>query len=581
MNLTLFCPFGAHISTFTALLHNRFFLYLDRLSLRLGGSFLSHMSILEFHHMIQSKHGLDIYGVSNAGREFWNLPTPALVEEAVRRREGILSHNGPFVARTGHHTGRSPNDKFLVREPSSEQNVWWGKVNRAISQQQFNGVYDRMLSYLQTKELFVQDCFAGADPRYRLPIRIITESAWHNLFSRNLFIKANPKELANHKPEFTVFNVPRFHAVPETDGTNSEVCILLDFSRRVVIIGGTSYAGEIKKSIFTVMNYLLPLRNVFPMHCSANIGANGDTAIFFGLSGTGKTTLSADPNRRLIGDDEHGWSDDGVFNFEGGCYAKVIRLSRDAEPEIFKTTECFGTVLENVMVDVESRLLDLNDASLTENTRAAYPLSCIDNAEPSAMGGHPENIIMLTADAFGVLPPISKLTPEQAMYHFMSGYTAKVAGTEKGVGAEPQATFSTCFGAPFMVHHPTVYAELLRQRIATHKATCWLVNTGWSGGPYGTGQRMKIGFTRAMINAALDGSLKNTPTVQDPFFRLHIPKAVAGVPEDVLMARDTWPDKNAYDEKARHLAGLFHNNFEQFADQASDELKAAAPTSGR
>ena len=531
--------------------------------------------------MQRSKHGLDIYGVTNTAQEFWNLTTPALVEEAISRREGVLAHHGPFVARTGQHTGRSPNDKFFVREASSEKNIWWGKVNRGMDQQKFNAMYDRMLSYLQTKELFIQDCFAGADPRYRLPIRVITESAWHNLFSRNLFIKAKPEELAAHKPEFTVFNVPKFTAKPEIDGTNSEVCVVIDFSRRVVMIGGTSYAGEIKKSIFTVMNYLLPLRNVFPMHCSANVGASGDVAIFFGLSGTGKTTLSADPHRMLIGDDEHGWSDDGVFNFEGGCYAKVIRLSREAEPEIYETTERFGTVLENVMMDMNTRRLDLNDASLTENTRSAYPLSFIDNAVPSGMGGHPKNIIMLTADAFGVIPPISKMTPEQAMYHFISGYTARVAGTEKGVGSEPQATFSTCFGAPFMVHHPTVYAEMLRERIAKHKATCWLVNTGWTGGPFGTGSRMKIKYTRAMISAALNGTLKDVPTVEDPFFGLHVPRNVEGVPEDVLMARNTWADKNAYDAKATDLAGRFHKNFEQYADQASEGVRAAAPKVGR
>ena len=531
--------------------------------------------------MNRSKYGMDLYGMENTGVEYWNLTTPALVEESIRRREAVLSFRGPLVARTGHHTGRSPNDKFIVKEPSSDTNVWWGKVNRPLDSAKFNNLFERMLSRWETSELFIQDCYAGADPRYRLPIRVVTETAWHSLFARNLFIKADRNSLKEHKPEFTVFDAPKFHAIPEIDGTNSEVCIAIDFAKRIVIIGGTSYAGEIKKSIFTVMNYLLPLKNVFPMHCSANIGAKGDVAIFFGLSGTGKTTLSADPTRKLIGDDEHGWSDNGVFNFEGGCYAKVIRLSRQAEPEIYQTTERFGTVLENVMVNFRTRRLDLDDSSLTENTRAAYPLTFIDNAEPSGMGGHPKNIIMLTADAFGVLPPISKLTPEQAMYHFISGYTAKVAGTEKGVGSEPQATFSTCFGAPFMVHHPTVYAEMLRDKIATHKANCWLVNTGWTGGPFGVGTRMKIGHTRAMIAAALDGTLANIPTTEDPVFGLHIPQNVDSVPVEVLTPRNTWADKSAYDAKAKDLAGLFHKNFEQYADQASDGVKSAGPKAGR
>ncbi|MFI5251523.1 MAG: phosphoenolpyruvate carboxykinase [Bacteroidota bacterium] len=531
--------------------------------------------------MDRSKYGLEMYGLENNGPEYWNLATPGLVEEAVKRREAVLSHRGPLVARTGHHTGRSPNDKFIVKEPSSEGKVWWGKVNRPIDPDKFKNLYNRMLSFWQTRELFIQDCYAGADPRYRLALRVITQTAWHNLFSRNLFIKTDRNELKNHKPEFTIFDAPSFHAIPEIDGTNSEICIIIDFSKRIVLIGGTSYAGEIKKSVFTIMNYLLPLKQVFPMHCSANIGANGDAAVFFGLSGTGKTTLSADPSRRLIGDDEHGWSDHGVFNFEGGCYAKVIRLSPEAEPEIYQTTKRFGTVLENVKINYNTRHLDLDDASFTENTRAAYPLSFIEHAEPSGMGGHPNNIIMLTADAFGVLPPISKLTPDQAMYHFISGYTAKVAGTEKGVGSEPQATFSTCFGAPFMVHHPTVYAEMLREKISRHKAACWLVNTGWTGGAFGTGSRMKIGHTRAMIAAILNGSVSNVPTTTDPIFGLQIPQCVDSVPKEVLSPRDTWSDKHAYDEKANDLAGRFHKNFEQYADQASEAVKAAAPRAGR
>jgi phosphoenolpyruvate carboxykinase (ATP) len=537
------------------------------------------ITVLEGARMHRSVHTLEsTLGIKNTAAEYWNFSTAGLMEEALRRHEGVLAHRGPFVVRTGHHTGRSPNDKFFVQEPSSDKNIWWGKSNRPITTEKFENLHKRLFSYLEGRELFVQDCFAGADPRYRLPVRIITENAWHSLFSRIMFLKATPDELRVHKPEFTVIDTPRFHAIPELDGTNSEVYIIINFARKLVLIGGTSYAGEIKKSIFTILNYLLPLSNVFPMHCSANIGAAGDTAIFFGLSGTGKTTLSADPNRTLIGDDEHGWSDNGVFNFEGGCYAKVIRLSKEAEPEIYDTTRRFGTVLENVMIDSKSRRLDLNDASLTENTRAAYPLAFINNASKNGTGGHPSNIIMLTADAFGVLPPIAKLTPEQARYHFISGYTAKVAGTERGLGNEPQATFSTCFGAPFMVHHPTVYAKMLAEKIRDHKATCWLVNTGWTGGPYGTGTRMKIANTRAMITAALNGSLKSVETIEDPVFGLHVPVRVEGVPSEVLTPRNTWADKAAYDEKAHHLAGLFHKNFEQFTDQAAPEVRAAGPT---
>ncbi len=525
----------------------------------------------------RSKHGLEIHGIRNVSQQYWNLTTGALYDEALRRGEGTVAHLGPLVVRTGHHTGRSPNDKFIVKEPSSEANIWWGKVNRPIAPEHFEGLYARMLAYLQNKDVFVQDLYAGTDERYRLPIRVITESAWHNLFARNLFVRPKIEELENHNPQFTVLNIPRLHAIPEQDGTNSEVFIIVNFGQRVVLIGGTSYAGEIKKSIFTVMNYLLPLREVLSMHCSANLGKHNDVAVFFGLSGTGKTTLSADPRRRLIGDDEHGWSDAGVFNFEGGCYAKVIRLSQEAEPEIYETTRRFGTILENVTYDSYSRRLDLNDASLTENTRAAYPIGYIPNHEKSGTGGHPVNIVMLTADAFGVMPPISRLTPAQAMYHFLSGYTAKVAGTEKGLGKEPQATFSTCFGAPFMALHPTVYANMLGEKIAQHKVTCWLVNTGWTGGPFGEGQRMKIAYTRAMINAALDGRLAQVPTEEDPIFGLHIPQSCPEVPAEVLKPRNTWRNPAAYDEKAKHLAGLFHKNFEQFANDVSEEIRSAGP----
>ncbi len=428
----------------------------------------------------------------------------------------------------------------------------------------FQTLYRRMLAYLQGRDLFVQDCYAGSAPNYRLPIRVITETAWHSLFARDMFIQASPEELAPHVPSFTVIHVPNFHAIPEVDGTRSEVFVVINFGQRLVLIGGTQYAGEIKKSIFTILNYLLPQQRVLSMHCSANIGAHGDVAVFFGLSGTGKTTLSADPERTLIGDDEHGWSDHGVFNFEGGCYAKVIRRSPSAEPEIYQTTRRFGTILENVAFDSVSGRLNLDDDSLTENTRAAYPISHIANAKRDGLGDHPTNIIMLTADAFGVLPPIAKLTPAQAMYHFLSGYTAKVAGTEKGV-TEPAATFSACFGAPFMALSPSVYAGLLGKKITDHKVNVWLVNTGWSGGPYGVGQRMKIAYTRAMIHAALNGDLQEVPTVIDPNFGLAVPVTCPNLPDEVLNPRHTWADPIAYDAQARKLAGMFVENFKTFA----------------
>jgi len=523
-----------------------------------------------------SKVGLDAAGIHNLNNVFWNLHTPALYEVSIRRHEGMMAHLGPLVVRTGHHTGRSPNDKFTVKEPSSEEHIWWGKVNRPFDQERFDELHRRMVSYLQMKDVFVQDCWVGADPDYRMPIRIITEYAWHNLFARNMFIQATPEELANHEPEFTVIDLPRFHAIPESDQTNSEVFILIDFSKKLVLIGGTSYGGEIKKSIFTAMNYMLPFKQVLPMHCSANIGPNGDAALFFGLSGTGKTTLSADASRTLIGDDEHGWSDNGVFNFEGGCYAKMIRLSPEAEPEIYQTTRRFGTILENVVVNAVTRQLDLDDGSLTENTRGAYPLSHIPNTAKDGRGNHPQNIIFLTADAFGVMPPIAKLSPAQAMYHFLSGYTAKVAGTEKGV-TEPQATFSACFGAPFMAHHPSVYAEMLGEKIEKHNVNCWLVSTGWSGGPHGVGSRMKIAYTRAMVNAALDGDLDDVEFVTDPIFGVEVPTTCPNVPDEVLIPRNTWSDTDAYDVQAKKLAGMFQENFKQFADRASDEIKAAGP----
>jgi len=526
---------------------------------------------------VQQATGLEIHGIGNVARVYWNLGISALYEEAVRRREGLIAAAGPLVCRTGQHTGRSPNDKFIVREGASEDNIWWSKVNRPIEPKAFDALYQRMLSYVEGRELFVQDCYAGADPRYRMPVRVITEQAWHSLFARHMFIDIpNAPAGPAHAPEFTVIDLPGLHAVPAEHGTNSEVFILLNFARKTVLIGGTSYAGEIKKSIFTVMNYVLPLRNVLSMHCSANVGPAGDVALFFGLSGTGKTTLSSDPDRSLIGDDEHGWSEDGVFNIEGGCYAKMIRLSAEAEPQIYETTRRFGTVLENVKMDLASRTLNLDDDSLTENTRGAYPLDFIDNVVESGQAGHPRNIVMLTADAFGVLPPIARLTPAGAMYHFLSGYTAKVAGTEKGV-TEPKATFSTCFGAPFMVLHPTVYARFLGEKIARHQSRVWLVNTGWTGGPYGVGSRMKIAHTRAMISAALSGALDSVEYRTDPVFNLEVPVSCPGVPSEVLDPRSTWKDGTAYDEQARKLAAMFVENFTAFEAEAAPEVRAAGP----
>ena len=520
--------------------------------------------------------GLEAHGLYNLNEIFWNLPTPALYEQALLRHEGMLSHLGPLVVRTGHHTGRSANDKFIVDEAGSHDQIWWGTINKPIPEHNFDTLHERMSSYLQTKDVFVQDCYAGADPEYRMPIRIITEYAWHSLFARNLFIQPSDDELPNHEPYFTVINSPRFHAIPTQDHTRSETFILVNFNRRLVLIGGTSYAGEIKKSIFSVMNFLMPNRGVLPMHCSANIGKDGKSALFFGLSGTGKTTLSADQSRTLIGDDEHGWSDNGIFNFEGGCYAKMIKLSPENEPEIFATTERFGTVLENVTVCAPDRRLDLDDASLTENTRGAYHISAIPNATLTGVGGHPENILFLTCDAFGVLPPVSRLTPEQAMYHFISGYTARVAGTEKGV-TEPTPVFSACYGAPFMPLHPRRYAELLGERIERHDAKVWLINTGWAGGPYGVGQRVSIPHTRAMVNAALDGKLDDVPTWEEPTFGLHVPETCPGVPSELLRPRDSWPDGAAYDAQAKKLAGMFRDNFETFAQDVSEAVRAAGP----
>jgi len=518
---------------------------------------------------------LDKYGIKGAARVYWNLNPAELYEEVARRNEGILSNRGALIVDTGEHTGRAAKDKAIVREQESADKVFWGDVNKDFPQDKFNALKERMMAHATGRDLFVQDVFVGADPKYRLPIRVINELAWHSLFARTMFISES-ESAAPRQPEFTIINLPSFQADPQRDGTRSPTFILMDFSQRLVLIGGTSYAGETKKSGFTLMNYLLPRKGVMSMHCSANVGNDGDVAIFFGLSGTGKTTLSADPERRLIGDDEHGWSDDGVFNFEGGCYAKVIKLSAEAEPDIYRTTRMFGTILENVVYDADTRVIDLDDARKTENTRASYPLTSIDNIVPEGRAGHPRNIIMLTADAFGVLPPVSRLSPGQAMYHFLSGYTAKVAGTERGI-KEPEATFSTCFGAPFMVLHPGVYADLLGRKMAQHNAACWLVNTGWSGGPYGVGQRMKIAYTRAMIRAILNGELAEIDTTPDSIFGVNIPVSCPGVPAEVLQPRNTWSDKGAYDRQAADLARRFNENFKKYEAGVSEAVRAVAP----
>jgi len=519
-------------------------------------------------------------GLENLGRVYWNLPTPALYEEAIRRYEGMLSHLGPLVVRTGQNTGRLPKDKFLVREPSSESKIWWGNVNRPIEAARFEALKHRLCAYLQGKDVFIEDCYAGADERFRVPIRVVAERAWHALFARNMFIRElDSKRLARHAPEFTLIHVPNFQAVPEIDGTNSAAFVVLHFGKKLILIGGTAYAGEMKKAIFTVMNYLLPQQQVMPMHCSANYGRDEhDVAIFFGLSGTGKTTLSADPERTLIGDDEHGWSDAGVFNFEGGCYAKVIRLAREGEPEIYEVTRRFGTILENVTLDVNTRHVNLDDASLTENTRAAYPITHIPNLTRSGLGGHPKNIIMLTCDAFGVMPPVARMTREQAMYHFLAGYTAKVAGTEAGV-TEPQATFSACFGAPFMALPPLTYARLLGEKIARHKVDVWLVNTGWSGGSCGQGQRIKLAHTRAIIRAILNGGLKNIPTQPDPVFQVNVPVSCPGLPEGMLNPRQTWKDPSDYDRTAEKLVDMFQRNFTENVIEPPIEIMAVGPRS--
>ena len=520
--------------------------------------------------------GLEKQGFRNLKSVNWNLTVPELYEHSIRRGEGQLSKDGPFVVLTGQHTGRSATDKFVVRDASTENTVWWDE-NRSMTSAQFDTLYADMMKFAEGKELYAKDLFGGADLEHRLPVRIVTEYAWHSLFVHQLLIRPTAEQLKGFNPEFTIIDLPSFEADPAKHGCKTKTVIGVNFAKKMILIGGTSYAGEMKKSVFTVMNYLLPPKRVMSMHCSANVGKDGKAAIFFGLSGTGKTTLSADASRTLIGDDEHGWSENGVFNIEGGCYAKVIRLSRESEPEIYATTERFGTVLENVDMDPKTRLLDLDSAKYAENTRAAYPIDFIPNASETGRAGHPKNVIMLTADAFGVLPPIARLTPSQAMYHFLSGFTAKVAGTEKGLGKEPQPTFSTCFGAPFMPRHPTEYGNLLRDLIAQHGSDCWLVNTGWTGGAFGTGSRMPIKATRALLAAALDGSLANVEMRIDPHFKFRVPVAVPGVDSKILNPRDTWADKSAYDAQAKKLVSMFRDNFKKFEAHVGKDVLEAAP----
>src|SRR3982751_2638321 len=525
--------------------------------------------------MTDTAHGLGRQGFRNLKAVGWNLSVPALYEESIRRGEGQVAANGPLVVRTGIHTGRSASDKFVVRDAQTESQVWWDN-NKPMTGAHFDALYTDMLAHAEGRELFAKDLFGGADLTHRISVRVVTEYAWHSLFVHQLLIRPTAEELKSFNPEFTIIDLPSFTADPARHGCASQTVIAVNFAKKMILIGGTSYAGEMKKSVFTIMNYLLPSKRVMSMHCSANVGKNGESAIFFGLSGTGKTTLSADASRTLIGDDEHGWSENGVFNFEGGCYAKVIRLSREAEPEIYATTKMFGTILENVTMDEETRELDFTDASKTENTRGAYPIEFIPNTSEKNLGPPPSTIIFLTADAFGVLPPISRLIAEQAMYHFLSGYTAKVAGTEIGV-TEPTATFSTCFGAAFMPRPPSVYGNLLKKRIAEGGADCWLVNTGWTGGKYGVGKRMPIKETRALLNAALDGSLNNAEFRKDPNFGFDVPVSVLGVDQSILDPRETWADPAEYDRTAARLVDLFVENFAQFADQVDEGVRQAAP----
>ncbi len=528
----------------------------------------------------KADYNLSNQGVINLRLAYWNLTTEALVEEAIFRNEGSLVAGGAFDADTGKHTARSVNDKFVVRHTDSENNIWWGVYNRPFAGEKFEVMVDRMLGFMQGRDVFVQDVYGGADEAYRLPVRIVTEFAWHSHFARNMFIL--PQTLEEYKrfvPEFTIIAMPSFKGSPAVDNTVSETFICLSFEKKLAIIGNSEYAGEIKKSVFTILNYLLPLEGVLTMHCSANVNPDNadDVALFFGLSGTGKTTLSADPTRRLIGDDEHGWSDNGIFNLEGGCYAKCIGLSESAEPEIFATTKRFGTILENVPFDPITRMIDLDDDSLTENTRASYPLEFIANAVPEKKSGHPKNVILLTCDASGVMPPIARLTPNQALYQFISGYTSKIAGTEVGLGKEPEITFSACFGGPFMVHHPYKYAELLKNKIERYGVTCWLVNTGWVGGPYGVGKRISIKYTRALLNAALNGKLDQVKYIKDPIFGFEVPTECPAVPIEVLNPAASWHDQKEYDRRYKDLAMRFVQNFAKFSDGTPQEVFDAGP----
>lgn len=525
--------------------------------------------------VFNSMSGAEAFGFRKLKRVFWNLEAPALYEQSLARGESKLVRGGALLAETGSHTGRSPKDKFVVCDATSEDEVWW-ENNGAMSPENFDTLLMDFLRHAEGMDLFAQDLYGGGDPAYRVRARVFAELAWHSLFIRNLLIRPEWSELASYAPDLTVIDLPSFKADPSRHGCRTETVIACDFTRKIVLIGGTSYAGEMKKSVFTYLNYVLPKAGVMPMHCSANVGSRNDVAVFFGLSGTGKTTLSADPNRTLLGDDEHGWSPNGVFNFEGGCYAKTIRLSREAEPEIFATTERFGTVLENVAIDPITRVPDFDDASKTENTRCAYPLDFIPNASETGRAGIPKNIVMLTCDAFGVMPPIAKLTPAEAMYHFLSGYTAKVAGTEKGV-TDPEATFSTCFGAPFMPRHPSVYGNMLRDLIAKHSVDCWLVNTGWTGGKYGVGRRMPIRVTRRLLSAALDGSLNRADFRRDPYFGFAVPTSVPGVEPHILYPVKTWQDKAAFAQTARRLVEMFNENFKRFEAYVGADIRAAAP----
>ena len=523
-----------------------------------------------------SRYGLEEQGITRAATAWWNLGTAQLMERALQANEGLLSGRGALVVRTGQFTGRSPQDKYIVCDAVTADTVAWGNVNQPLDPEKFGAIWDRLRAFLSDKDIFVEDLFAGADPEFRMPIRVVVQRAWHALFARQLFIRPTRHELEDHRPEFTIVFAPDFQCDPAADGTRSETCIAVDFTRRLVIIAGTSYAGEMKKSVFTILNHLLPERGVMPMHCSANMGDHGRVALFFGLSGTGKTTLSADRHRRLIGDDEHGWSDKGVFNFEGGCYAKCIRLSRDAEPQIYNAIR-YGVVLENVVIDPWTRRLDFNSEEYTENTRAAYRAHFIENAQIPGVGGHPSDVVFLTADAFGVLPPIARLTPEQAMYHFLSGYTAKLAGTERGLGKEPQAVFSSCFGEPFLPRHPMEYARLLGEKLRKHHARVWLINTGWTGGAYGAGQRMNLAYTRAMVIAAIEGELSDVPTSPHPVFQVLVPTFCPGVPNEILDPRSQWAGKAAYDAAARDLAGRFAANFARKFGAAAPDLASAGP----